>query len=123
MSKRTGNSLFMNSSHSRLYQYLLGKMVTIEEVGNHVTKEIRAAHAFRQTEKVRDLANILINLSAKEYQLIGQYYIVWADGRERRYNTESLETIIEQTATFKTKAMLSLAAFEGYQGRIDTSLY
>jgi tetratricopeptide (TPR) repeat protein len=98
-------------------------MTSIEELGNGVIREIKAAHAFRHTEKVKELAGVLINLPLKEYQLIGQYYTVWAEGRERKYSTESLERIIEETTTFKTKAMFSLAAFEGYQGRVDTSLY
>jgi len=123
MSKRTANSLFIDSSIPRLYQQLLTGIEGYQELGNRIIKQIKAACAFRQVERVRELSVMLTNFPVKEYQLIGQYYIVWCDGRESKYNAESLAKIIEQTSIYKTKAMLSLAAFEIYQGKAESSLY
>src|SRR5215216_6074646 len=123
MSKETDKSLFIVPSMQRLYQHLFRGIASFEELGNRIIREIKAAHAFRQIEQVRELSRFLLNIPIKEYQLIGRYYIIWCDGRESNYDRKALEKVIEQTTTYKTKAMLSLAAFEGYQGRIEESLY
>ena len=127
MSRDTDKSFFILSplanKHAGLYQQLLSGIVSYKELGNRIIKQIKAAHAFRQIDKVRELSRLLLNFPIKEYQLIGQYYLIWCDGRESRYDTKLLERIIDQTTTYKTEAMLSLAAFEGYQGRIEASIY
>jgi tetratricopeptide (TPR) repeat protein len=123
MSKQIDKSLFIASSMPRFYQQLLSGIGSYQELGNRIIKQIKVACAFRQVERVRELSELLIGFPIKEYQLIGHYYIVWCDGRESKYNTKLLEGIIEQTTAYKTKAMLSLAAFEGYQGRIEASIY
>jgi tetratricopeptide (TPR) repeat protein len=123
MSKDIDKNLFIDSSMQRFYQQLLGGIGSYQELGNRIIRQIKAACAFRQVERVRELSEILINFPIKEYQLTGHYYIVWCDGRESKYNTKLLERIIEQTTVYKTKAMFSLAAFEGYQGRTEASIY
>jgi tetratricopeptide (TPR) repeat protein len=123
MSRDTDKNLFIVPSMPRFYQQLLSGIGSYQELGNRIIGQIKVAHAFRQIERVRELSELLINYPIKEYRLIGHYYIVWCDGREAKYNTDLLERIIEQTTAYKTEAMSSLAAFEGYQGRIDASLY
>ena len=123
MSKRTANGLFIDSSIPRLYQHLVAGIESYRELGSKIIKKIKAAQAFRQAERVRELSRMLTNIPVKEYQLIGQYYALWCDGRESKYDAEALGRIIEQTAIYKTKAMLSLAAFEGYGGKIESSLH
>ena len=123
MSKRTDNSLFIVSSMPRLYQQLLKGIVSYEALGKRIIKQIQLAHAFRRVEQVRELSNALLNIPIKECQLIAQYYLVWCKCREREYDSETLERIIDQTNTYKVKGLLSRAAFEGYKGNTDSELY
>ncbi|HVG18448.1 MAG TPA: hypothetical protein VNI02_05295, partial [Blastocatellia bacterium] len=123
MSKDTDNNFFIGPSAPRLYQHLLGGIETYRELGNRIISGIKAARAFRQVGRVRELSRVLTNYPIREYQLAGQYYALWCDGRESKYDTKALERIIERTTAYKTEAMLSLAAFEGYQGRVDASLH
>ncbi len=123
MSKQTDKHLFILSSMPRLYQRLLNGVADYYQLGNRIIREIQAAQSFRQLDRTRQFAELLNNIPLKEYQIIAKYYLIWCDGRLAKYDTKQLEIIIEQTDTYKTKAMLSLAAFEGYQGRIEASLY
>src|SRR5215216_416968 len=123
MSNEIESSFFIDSSMRRFYQHLLSGIATYKELGNRVIKEIRAAYAFRQTDKVRELARLLLNFPIKEYQLIAQYYLVWCRCRKAKYDTAALERIIEQTHTYKAKALISRAAFEVYRGNVESSLY
>jgi len=107
----------------RLYQQLLTGIVSYEALGKRIIKQIQLAHAFRRVEQVRELSNALLNIPIKECQLIAQYYLVWCKCREREYDSETLERIIDQTNTYKVKGLLSRAAFEGYKGNTDSELY
>jgi len=106
----------------RLHQQLLAGVASYEALGNRIIERINVAHAFRQIEQVRELARILINIPIKEYQLIAQYYLVWCKCREYEYPATTLERIIEQTKTYKTKALFSRAAIEGF-GNIPVAIY
>jgi tetratricopeptide (TPR) repeat protein len=72
---------------------------------------------------VRQLSTFLSTNPIREYRLIAQYYLVWCDLREAKYNAEALESIIENTRTYKTKALSSRAAIEVYKGRPDAAMY
>jgi tetratricopeptide (TPR) repeat protein len=123
MSKDIDKSLFIDSSMPRFYQQLLSGIVSFEELGNRIIKRIKAAHAFRQVEQVRELSRILINIPIREFQLIAEYYLVWCKCRDYEYPATTLEKIIEQTRTYKTKALFSRAAIEIYQGNLNHALY
>src|ERR1044072_417466 len=123
MSKQTETNLFIVSSMPRFYQQLLSGVISYEALGNRIIKRIELAHAFRQIEQVRELARILINIPVKEYQLIAQYYLVWCKCREYEYPAETLEKIIEQTRTYKSQALSSRAAFEGFRGQLESAMY
>jgi tetratricopeptide (TPR) repeat protein len=126
MSNKTESSFFIVSplaKHAGFYQQLFSGIATYEELGNRIIRHIRAAHAFRQIEQVRELSRILINIPIKEYQLIAQYYLVWCKCREYEYPAQTLERIIEQTQTYKAKALISRAAFEVYKGNMENALY
>lgn len=126
MSNETESSFFIVSplaKHAGFYQQLFSGIATYEELGNRVLKQIKAAHAFRQTDKVRELARLLLNFPIKEYQLIAQYYLVWCKCREFQYHDKVLENISEQTQTYKAKALISRAAFEVYKGNMEQALY
>jgi tetratricopeptide (TPR) repeat protein len=123
MSKRTANDLFIVSSRPALYQGLLTGVATYEALGNRIVKQIKAAHAFRQVDQVRELARVLINIPIKEYQLIAWYYLVWCDCREAKYDIETLERIVEQTNAYKAKALSSRAAIEVFQKNNERAFY
>ncbi len=123
MSKDTDKSLFIVSSMPRLYQQVLSGVASYEALGNRIIKRIRTAHAFRDLQQVCELAAMLQNFPIKEYQLIGSYYIVWCKCRQREYDIKALETIIDQSDTYKAKALLSRAAFEGYKGNTTAELF
>jgi len=123
MSKHIDKSLFMVSSMPRFYQQILSGIANYEALGKRILNQIKAAHAFRQTEQIKELARILINIPIKEYQLIAQYYLVWCKCREYQYPTLTLERIIEQTQTYKTQVLFSRAAIEGFHGDIATAIY
>ena len=127
MSKEIESSLFMVSplalNQARFYQQLFSGIATYEELANRLLKEIRAAYAFRQVESVRELSRLLLNIPVKEYQLIAQYYLIWCQCRELKFHDKVLDNIIEQTETYKAKALISRAAFEVYKGNVESSLY
>jgi len=107
----------------RLYQQILSGVASYEALGKRILTQIKAAQAFRQTEQVRELAGILINIPIKEYQLIAQYYLAWCKCRDLEYHTDILEKIIEQTQIYKAKALVSRAAFEVYRGNTEQAFY
>jgi tetratricopeptide (TPR) repeat protein len=123
MSKPTDKSLFIDTSVQRFYQQLLTGIANYETLGSRIIKQIKVAHAFRQVEQVRELAEILINIPIREYQLIAQYYLVWCKCRESGFQSEALERIAEQSQTYKSQALSSRAAFEVFTGEMEKALY
>jgi hypothetical protein len=123
MSKDTDNSFFIVSSMSRLYQHLLKGLSSYQRLAETVLSEIKTAYDFRYIERVRELSRILIHIPIKEYQVIGEYYLIWCECRESRLHTESLERIIGQTQTHKAQALLSRGTFEVYKGKYEAALY
>src|SRR5689334_18725588 len=111
MSKETARNLFIVSSMPRLYQHLLSGIASYQALGKRIIKQIKAAHAVRQAEKVRELSRILINIPIKEYQLIAQYYLVWCKCRELDFHDQLLERIAEQSYSYRTQSLISRAAF------------
>ena len=123
MSKQTDTSLFIVSSLPRLYQVLFSGIEDYKVLGCRIVKEIKLAHAFRQTERVRELASILINTPIKEHKLIARYYLVWCECRRQNFQSLTLERIIEQTQTYKAQALLTRGTFDVYQGRPESALH
>jgi len=123
MSKQTETNLFIVSSMPRLYQELLSGVVSYEALGERIVKAIKLHHAFRHVDKVRELSQLLVNFPIKEYRLIGQYYLLWCGCRENKYHARILESVIEQSQTYKAKALQSRAAFEVYEGNPVQALY
>jgi len=113
----------MASSLPALYQHVLSGIASYAELGTVVLRQIEAAHAFCQLEQVRELARILVNLPIREYELIGQYYLVWCKCRELEYQSDVLEQIAEHSHSYKAKALISRAAFDVYHGNAEGALY
>lgn len=84
--------------------------------------QIKIAHAFRRTDRVRELASILVNLPLREARLIGQCYLAWCECRARNYQPVTLERIIDQTRVYKAQALFSRAVIDLYQGNFDEAL-
>lgn len=105
-----------------LYQHLLTGAASYQELGSRVLRQIEGANAFRQTEKVKELARILAHIPIKEYQLAAQYHLVLCKCRESEYQSEVLERIAEQSRTYRAKALISRAAFDVYQGNAEGAL-
>jgi len=122
MSKETARNLFIVSSMPGLYQQLFSGISNYEQLATRILGQIETAHAFRQTEKVRELSRILINIPIKEYQLIAQYYLVWCRCRELDFHDQLLERIAEQSYSYRTQALISRAAFDFYRGNFDDAL-
>jgi tetratricopeptide (TPR) repeat protein len=127
MSAQMVNSLLINPSDSNsktsaLYQYLVGGIETYRDLGRRIIRQIKAAHAFRQTKKVRELSGILITSPVKEYQFAAQYYLAWCDCRELKFDTAALERIVEQTQTYKTQALFSRGAIDWYLGNNEQAM-
>jgi hypothetical protein len=125
MTKPTERNLFICPSTTkvaRFYQELVSGITTYEVLAARVLKRIKTACAFRQVEQVRELASILMNVPIRECQVIGQYYVLWCQSRERKYCDELLENIIDQTETYKTKGLLTRAAFAIYKGECEVAL-
>jgi hypothetical protein len=123
MSKQTDKSLFIDSSVPRFYQQLLASVGTYKELGTRIVKQIKLHHSFRRIDQIRELSQILVNFPIKEYRLIGQYYLLWCGCRERKYHAYILENVIEQSRTYKTRALQSRAAIEVYQGNFTNALH
>jgi AraC-like DNA-binding protein len=123
MSKQTESSLLIVSSVPALYQHLLKGAASYQELGTCILGEIKTAYAFRQVERVRELARMLACFPIIECQLIAQYYLVWCKCRELVYHPEILERIAEQTESYRAKALISRGTFELYQGKSETALY
>jgi hypothetical protein len=123
MSKDTDNSFFIVSSLPRLYQHLLKGLSSYQKLAETILSKIKTAYDFRYIERVRELSRILIHIPIKEYQVIGEYYLIWCECRESRLHTETLERIIGQTQTHKAQALLSRGTFEVYKGKSEAALY
>jgi hypothetical protein len=123
MSKQTDKTLFIVSSLSGLYQALLSGVESYKDLGNRIVEAIKLAQSFRQVKKVVELSQILVNIPIREYQLIGQYYLVLSKCRDREYDTATLEKIADQTKTYKAQVLLSRGTFEFYKQSTDTALY
>lgn len=123
MSKHTDRSFLIGFSLPGLYQHILRGVASYQELGSRVLRQIETANAFRQTEIVKELAGILLGIPIKEYQLAAQYHLVLCKCREKKYQSDVLERIAEQSQTYKAKALISRAAFDTHQGQFESAFH
>ena len=126
MSKQTDTNFFILppiAVQAGFYQQLLSGIADYKQLGSRIVNGLKAAQAFRQVDKVRELSSLLINIPVKEYQIIAQYYLIWCQCRELKYNTASLESIIEETRTYKANALTCRGTVEWYKGNNESALY
>jgi hypothetical protein len=109
------NRFIVSSKYAALYQQL----VTISDfhrLGKWLVDECEKAQAFRQAEKLKELSLVLSGIPIQEYQLIGQFYQSWQSARKGQRPRKLLEDVIEKSSTFKSKALIALAALEMQDG-------
>jgi hypothetical protein len=123
MSVRVAKNRFINFSSVAKYRHFLGDISNIVELGKHLTLAAETAQLMRQTDAVREYGLILSNLPAKEYQLIGQYYLGWyacCSGID--IPASVFENIFEHSKTYKAKSLITLGALAGAKGDLECEM-
>jgi tetratricopeptide (TPR) repeat protein len=125
MTVKVATTRFIGSSVKRYagyYQQLLANISTFQELGDRLIRAAEVAHAFRKVEQVAELGLLLSNLPLKEYQLIGQYYLGWCAYRRGESPREVFEAVIENSETYRARALMSLAAIAAREGNTEGEL-
>ena len=125
MRVKTANSLFIDFSLKRyagFYQHLLNNVANFQALGDSLVKNAEQAYAFRLLPKVEELGVVLSGLPAREYQLVGQYYLGWCAYRRGEDARNIFEPVAEYSDTYRSRALSSLAALEARKGNYDVEL-
>jgi len=132
MSKQTAANFFILSpseaNSAGLYQVLLRGIDSYQQLGNRLVRLAEQAHAFRQFDKVKELALMLSNIPIKDFQAIGHYFLAVAmncNGKGDQNEAKSLFELVLNTASdpYKVKAMLSLGALSFNRRDFDSATY
>src|SRR5205085_5784284 len=119
MSRDTAASFFIPSPYigksAKLYQVLLRGIESYHQVGHRLIQLAERAHAFRQFDKLREMALILSNIPIKDYQAIGHYFLGVATHRRAAGDWDKARRLLELAVdaapdAYKVKATLSLGA-------------
>ena len=122
--KTTSNLFITSSLQAGFYQQLIGGMSSFQELGNTVVKIAEQAQAFRHYDKVKEAAQILINIPIKQYQTIGHYYMGLCELRTGKDPIDTFERLAEYAPiTYRVRAMQSLAAIEARKQDYESELY
>ncbi len=114
-------NLFMCSSlrnFAGFYQEFTRNIVDPHEVCNRLICQADAAQAFRQSETVWEIGQILSNFPIKEAQVIGRYYIAWCAFRKGEQVQNIFEEVVEQSELYRARALWSLGAIEASKGNL-----
>jgi hypothetical protein len=127
MSDTTAKNLFIHSSLNRyaaFYQQLISGRLSFEELGNKVVRIAELAQAFRQYDRVKEAAQVLINIPIKQYQSIGYYYLGLCQYRCGQNPQEIFERVADDAPTvYRVRALQSLAAIEARKQDYASELY
>jgi hypothetical protein len=132
MSDKTATSLFMFSpltnKYAGFYQGLLRGVASYQQLGNKLIQLGEQAHAFRQFDKVKEIALLLSNIPLKNFQAIGQYFLAVASNSigngDQEQARKLFEVAVDTAPTqYKSKALLSLAAVSINTGNFDSGFY
>jgi tetratricopeptide (TPR) repeat protein len=116
------NRFIVSSLQAGFYQQTFRDISGFHELGCKLVKEAEIAQAFRQDNRVVEIASILCHFPIKEHRLIGQYYKAWLALRTRQNARSIFERVAQESRTYKAKALMSLAATEAYLGNFDAEL-
>ena len=120
--KLATNRFIVSSLRAGFYQQLFKGISGFHELGENLVREIEVAQAFRQNDRVVEIASVLEGIPIKEHQLIGQYYKGLRVERIGGNARGVFERIVEESRTYKTKALMSLATNEARKGNYDEEL-
>jgi tetratricopeptide (TPR) repeat protein len=132
MSRDTAASFFIPSpslgNSAELYQVLLHGIENYRLFGSRLIQLAEQAHAFRQFDKLREMALILSHIPLKDYQAIGHYFLGIATHRRAAGDWDKARRLFElavDTApdAYKVKATLSLGALSMRRKDFDSTLY
>ena len=128
MSVTTAINRFITTSVAGLYQGLLSSGLSFKDVANRLVRIAENAHAFRQYDKIKEVGELLSNFPLKQYQYIGQYYLVVSMCRNGQADILEVRPLIEKLATigpiqYRARAMQLLAATYGTQRNPEQELY
>jgi tetratricopeptide (TPR) repeat protein len=132
MSKQTAASLFILPpslvKSAELYQALLHGIESYQQLGHRLIRLAEQAHAFRQFDKVKEMALLLSNLPIKSFQAIGHYFLAIATHRVANGNWDEAKRLFELAAdtaphAYRVKATLSLGALSMRRNDFDSTLY
>ncbi|MFP5263830.1 MAG: hypothetical protein ACLGJB_18270 [Blastocatellia bacterium] len=131
MNEQTATDLLMVSPLTRyggFYQELLKGFAGCEALGNQLARRAELAHAFRQFQKVRELALILSNIPLKGYKAISNYFLAVAANNKGAGDQDEAGMLFElaiDTApdAYKVKSILSLGALSFHKRDFDSALY
>jgi tetratricopeptide (TPR) repeat protein len=121
MSVKVASNRFIVSSKSvALYQHIFSRVSDFQKLGDRLIQEANMAQSFRQIDKMEELGTVLCNIPFKEYKLIGHYYMGLAGCLKGERPQKLLEEVVEQSHTYKAKALISLAVIDAQQGDYES---
>ncbi len=120
--KLATNRFIVSSLRAGFYQQLLKDISGFHELGQKLIRDIEIAQAYRQISRVDEIGSILCGLPIKEHQLIGQYYKGMCVQHIGGNAKDIFERVVEESRTYKTKALMSLAMSEARKGNYDEEL-
>lgn len=132
MSKQTIASFFIRSpslaKSAELYQVLLRGIDNYWQLGDRLTRLAEQSHAFRQFDKLKELAFMLLNIPIKDYQAVGNYFLAVATNRRGAGNQDEarrrFELVVDEAPdAYKAKASSSLGALACRKGDFDAAYY
>jgi tetratricopeptide (TPR) repeat protein len=122
MSVKVANSRFISFSLQKsgaLYRQLIS-ISDLHRLGKWLAAECEKAQMFRQTEKLKESSLILSGIPIEEYQLIGQFYQGFSGVSQNPRKV--FEDIVEKSNTYKSKALIALAALELKDSNYDLGI-
>jgi tetratricopeptide (TPR) repeat protein len=104
----------LSVSSAALYQQLLDRYLSYEQLGDRLIYLAEQARTFRQIDTLSELALVLSNLPIERYRTIGQYYLALTIYRKGQ-GLEQAAAMFEEVAsdgplTYRAEAMLSLSS-------------
>jgi hypothetical protein len=104
------------------YQHLLSNISSFQALGDSLIEKAELAKALRRTEILEEIALIFASFPIREYQFIGQYYQALGGYLKGRRPQLAFEEVLEQSRTYKARALIGLAALEAQKGNFESEM-
>jgi hypothetical protein len=115
MSVRVASNRFIVSSIAKsaaFFQQINTNVFDVHKLGAWLSSHAETLQAYRQTEQLETIAEVLSNLPLQEYKLKGQYYLAWCGYRGGQDTRRDFELVVETSDAFRDKGLISLAGLE-----------